>query len=238
MTVATVKIWNQVLRKGKVEKLSTEMVLPCGDSMIAHALDELEIEGVGENGWMEVKWEEPYNQVISMIFSERDINHLFEVNHLAQCLAIMSKTDFVRFQVLCRDYLDDGYSLAKELDPLDMNYQNIINMTHNVSGDIKVLEGIGTNEALGRYCISNHLVPGFENLNSTVLEYLNYARIGGLYDNELGGSFKDGCYVYDLPARAELKLPYDGKSLLIEPPAPPGPEEDAEQTGGIKMGGM
>lgn len=238
MTIATVHVWNQVLRKGRVETVDTELELPCGRSMIAHALDELGIEGAGENGGMKFTWVEPYGKRLYLSGHRHDINHIYELNHLAEGLAILSDADLARVEALCNRYLDDMIQNPAEQALLEVSFANAINMTHNVSDEIKVIEGLNNDRELGRYCVSHQLMPGFENVSDTVLRCLDYTLIGKIYNMLRDGSYHNGHYVYDLPAFADLKLPYDGKSLLIEPPAPPGPEEDAEQSGGIRMGGM
>ncbi len=230
--IANVCLWNQILRKGSVESVSAELSLPCDKALIEQTLRDIGVDGAGENGWMKVQWVDPYGHEISLAGYERRLNYIYEFNHLAEKIAALDNVDLARFQALCGRYLDKGSAHPEENFMFETTFANAINMTHNISENIGVIPGVGRNMELGHYCVSKQLITGFENANEAILRYLDYEKIGSEYRDLVGGAFYNGCLVYGLPEYEELKLPYDGRSLLIEP------EPEQGQTIGITMGGM
>lgn len=215
--IAEVRIRNQVLRRGKIETLSTELELPCETSIIAHALQELGVNGSGENGWMEVSWIEPYGNEISMSGYERSLNHIYELNHLAERIASLDNADMARFQALCGRYLDAGSAYPEQYGMFETTFASAINMLHNISDNIRVIPNVSSDKELGCLCVEQQMVSGFENAGKAVLRYLDYKKIGADYREQANGVFYHGHLVCSLPERENLKLPYEGKELLIEP---------------------
>ena len=230
-------ITNKVLKKGEIEKLTGVLELPAKKEQIAQLLRELRVEGAGENGRVEVEWMGTnYPPLYTLEIACSDINRIYELNHLAERIAALDESGRIKLTAMCYKYLDEMEFYHSQSTDYEPTIAHAINLTHNLDG-IQVIEGISDKRQLGYYCVQ-HRIPGYEDLHDVKREYLNYDRIGEEYSARLGGCFYSGSFVYNLPAHADMKILYDGASLLIEPPPNREQAEEQMQKDEVTMGGM
>lgn len=231
MPEAVVKIENKILEKGEIKKLTAMLELPATREQIEQTLRGLYVEGAGENGKMHVSWLDS-NQLSFHQFrwESQSINHIYEINHLAERVMGLDNMERVKLEALCSRYLDEMRFFETQSPEYEPTIAHAINLTHNLA-DIKVLEAINSLRDLGRFCISNKCMPELENLSDAVVKYLDRDHIADDYHDILGGCIAFGNYVYNIPAYSEMINPYDGKNLLIEQE----PEEEPEQICGMTM---
>lgn len=113
--------------------------------------------------------------------------NLYELNHLAQRLAVLSEWELDCFEGMVM--MD---TVRTEYAPIAM--ERLINMTHSTA-DCQVVYEAHDNESLGRFYADNGFVPELETLPEKIFPWLDYSKIGKeLHDGE-GGVFTPNGYV-------------------------------------------
>lgn len=113
--------------------------------------------------------------------------NLYELNRLAQRLAIMSQWEL------------DCFTGLPMMDAIQTNYapitvERLINMTHSLES-CQIAYEAHDDESLGRFYAENGFVPDLESLPENVFAWLDYSKIGNEMHIGEGGVFTPNGYV-------------------------------------------
>lgn len=122
---------------------------------------------------------------------------LEELNFLAARLHILSPKELVAFKACIVG--DEGMSAA-----------DMINLTYNLN-NYESYADADSYEKLGRIFTQNGYVPELENLSASVLEYIDYSKIGRKVHEGKQGMFADDGYAYKISDN--FRTVYDGKTF-------------------------
>lgn len=114
-------------------------------------------------------------------------SNLYELNHLAQRLAVMSgrELDCLEGMVLM--------DAARSADA-PISLERLINMTNSME-HCQVVYEAGDDTALGKFYADNDFVPQLENLSDSVYEWLDFSKVGKEMREGEGGVFTTHGYV-------------------------------------------
>jgi len=113
--------------------------------------------------------------------------NLYELNHLAQRLAVLSEWELDCFTGMVM--MD---TVRTEYAPIPV--ERLINMTYSMS-DCHIAYEAHDDMSLGKFYADNDFVPALENLPENVLSWLDYGKIGKEMREGEGGVFMPNGYV-------------------------------------------
>ena len=213
--IEKITITNKVLVKGKIEERKIELNMPCDNKAIKNALRSVGAYNTLENGYFDVKISPNCKIDISgAIEFEQPLNRIYKVAYLSAQVAALNSADLAKFYILCDLYVTDWPTDG--LPHLNESLTSFINMLHNISNKMIVVENINSYEELGEYCFVNKLVPELNNCSPKVTQFIDFKKVGEEYRHYVNGAFCNGHFIYRIPKYDELVLPYDSKSLLAE----------------------
>jgi len=209
--VAEVEIRNKILEKGEVRTLTEHIKLPCSDAKLCETLTKLLLDEITENGRVDVKWVNSLSELQSLSGECRIVDNLCELNHLTEQISVMGADALAEFRSLTKTYLTDWPT--HDMPMPEKTLANALYLT-GAAGGSPFIHGIKDHATLGKYCIKNGLIAALNGLNESIIECLDYDKVGRLYCKGLNWHIHDDCFIYDLPTREQLRFPSEIDSQI------------------------
>ena len=162
-----------------------ELDLPATPWELIDALDKLRL----------VDGREPYWQVedigrYGFLAPLLDDSDLYQFNALAEQLSTFDHVEAIAFEGLVQMEVDE----LCQTNGGELTLQRLLDLAYSVDG-CHVVPGIRDDAALGRFYVENEFLPELEQVPDSVLELLDYAKIGERMRRDEHGAMTPNGYV-------------------------------------------
>ena len=162
-----------------------ELDLPATPWELIDALDKLRL----------VDGREPYWQVedigrYGFLAPLLDDSDLYQFNALAEQLSTFDHVEAIAFEGLVQMEVDE----LCQTNGGELTLQRLLDLAYSVDG-CHVVPGIRDDAALGRFYVENEFLPELEQVPDSVLELLDYAKIGEKMRRDEHGAMTPNGYV-------------------------------------------
>lgn len=162
-----------------------ELDLPATPWELIDALDKLRLVDGGEPYW-QVEDIGRYGFLAPLL----DDSDLYQFNALAEQLSTFDHVEAIAFEGLVQMEVDE----LCQTNGGELTLQRLLDLAYSVDG-CHVVPGIRDDAALGRFYAENEFLPELEQVPDSVLELLDYAKIGEKMRRDEHGAMTPNGYV-------------------------------------------